>query len=290
MSDNPYDELAALDDFDQLPASTPHSDGHVRTGTVESTISESKVARYEEPCKACRGSGRFYSYTGRLVGPCFKCKGKGVRYFKQPAEVREKARKQAQLRRERAAADKAGKGADWLRVNPECRDWLQSRSERGNEFAQSLLSGLIKFGRLTVPQETALRQAVTRDLEKDKARAAEQAAADEAGFSLREIPTGRYAIEVGGETLLVQLDNVDRGKWAGWVFVKGEDGRLGNQKPGHSYRGKYPEELAALAADPLAAAVAYGRYTGSCCICGRELTNPVSIEAGIGPICAGKFA
>jgi hypothetical protein len=36
-------------------------------------------------------------------------------------------------------------------------------------------------------------------------------------------------------------------------------------------------------------AKAYGRQTGSCCQCGRELTNESSIAAGIGPICAGKF-
>lgn len=33
----------------------------------------------------------------------------------------------------------------------------------------------------------------------------------------------------------------------------------------------------------------FGRETGTCCSCGRELTNPESIEAGIGPICAQKF-
>lgn len=29
-------------------------------------------------------------------------------------------------------------------------------------------------------------------------------------------------------------------------------------------------------------------HEGSCCICGRPLTNPASIAAGIGPDCAGK--
>lgn len=28
-------------------------------------------------CKACNGHGKFVSYTGRVVGDCFKCKGKG---------------------------------------------------------------------------------------------------------------------------------------------------------------------------------------------------------------------
>ena len=33
----------------------------------------------------------------------------------------------------------------------------------------------------------------------------------------------------------------------------------------------------------------YGRRTGTCCCCGATLTNAVSIEAGIGPICAQGF-
>lgn len=41
--------------------------------------------------------------------------------------------------------------------------------------------------------------------------------------------------------------------------------------------------------NPLAAAMKYGKLAGRCCSCGRDLTNPESIEAGIGPICAGRF-
>lgn len=36
-------------------------------------------------------------------------------------------------------------------------------------------------------------------------------------------------------------------------------------------------------------AQAIGKLWGFCCICGRMLTNPESIENGIGPICAEKF-
>lgn len=35
-------------------------------------------------------------------------------------------------------------------------------------------------------------------------------------------------------------------------------------------------------------AVKFGKLYGVCCICGRTLTNEESIEAGIGPVCAGK--
>jgi hypothetical protein len=36
-------------------------------------------------------------------------------------------------------------------------------------------------------------------------------------------------------------------------------------------------------------AQAHGRETGSCCHCGRTLTNPTSIDAGIGPVCAENY-
>ena len=33
----------------------------------------------------------------------------------------------------------------------------------------------------------------------------------------------------------------------------------------------------------------YGKATGQCCVCGRELTNEESVSRGIGPICAERF-
>jgi len=47
--------------------------------------------------------------------------------------------------------------------------------------------------------------------------------------------------------------------------------------------------LLEAANDPLTAAVRYGRETGACSCCGRDLTNAQSIAAGIGPICREKF-
>jgi hypothetical protein len=39
----------------------------------------------------------------------------------------------------------------------------------------------------------------------------------------------------------------------------------------------------------LAELARYGRQFGYCCECGRLLTDPSSVQAGIGPICAGKY-
>jgi hypothetical protein len=48
-------------------------------------------------------------------------------------------------------------------------------------------------------------------------------------------------------------------------------------------------EVFATAESAHAAAVAYGKATGNCGVCGKVLTNPASIEAGIGPVCASKY-
>jgi len=47
--------------------------------------------------------------------------------------------------------------------------------------------------------------------------------------------------------------------------------------------------LRGIEVDPEAAAVLYGKASGNCSICGRDLTDPESIERGIGPICAAKY-
>ena len=49
------------------------------------------------------------------------------------------------------------------------------------------------------------------------------------------------------------------------------------------------ETIMGAASDPISAAIRYGKVSGECSCCGRELTDPRSIERGIGPICADKF-
>jgi hypothetical protein len=85
-----------------------------------------------------------------------------------------------------------------------------------------------------------------------------------------------------------------------WIKVPGVEGVVGKIEGGvvSIFGGRLrntlaPETLLALLqaieADPERAAVLYGKASGNCSICGRDLTDPESIERGIGPICAGKF-
>ena len=48
-------------------------------------------------------------------------------------------------------------------------------------------------------------------------------------------------------------------------------------------------QIMLFADNPIAWMTSYGKATGYCCVCGRELTNEVSVKNGIGPICAERF-
>jgi hypothetical protein len=69
-------------------------------------------------------------------------------------------------------------------------------------------------------------------------------------------------------------------KYLGKVTRSGLDSRLSDE---------VKAVLNEAAKDPLTVAIRYGKVSGECSCCGRELTDPQSIERGIGPICATKY-
>ena len=84
------------------------------------------------------------------------------------------------------------------------------------------------------------------------------------------------------------------GKNAGAIYVKSDDVYLGKIVGGKFVRAgacsaQDEADLILACQSPEASAVAYGRAYGNCSCCGRELTNALSIELGIGPICREKF-
>lgn len=50
-----------------------------------------------------------------------------------------------------------------------------------------------------------------------------------------------------------------------------------------------PDFLRSLNEDPAGVAAEYGKRNGACCFCARELTDPVSVEQGYGPVCAKRY-
>lgn len=85
-----------------------------------------------------------------------------------------------------------------------------------------------------------------------------------------------------------------------WVKLAGREGVFGKIENGalslfwgrlHTAKvdAKVVEaDLLRIEQDPEAAAVLHGKASGRCSICSRDLTDPVSIERGVGPICLGK--
>lgn len=59
-------------------------------------------------------------------------------------------------------------------------------------------------------------------------------------------------------------------------------------QPGQKCDQQLTQAIVKLGEDPMEAAVAYGRVTGECAICGRRLDNADSIARGVGPICFEK--
>jgi hypothetical protein len=113
------------------------------------------------------------------------------------------------------------------------------------------------------------------------------------GLDLTNVPSGRYAVPGGDTRLKVKIDNVAKGKWAGWVFVKdaaeyGHQKRYGSQRPGSMYKGEIEDALRAIANDIAGAAAAWGHLTDTCTFCGLPLELGESVRRGYGEKCASN--
>lgn len=207
----------------------------------------------------------------------------------------------------------------WRADHGDVIDWIEAHRS-SNEFARSLDNALSRFGTLTERQVAAVRRGlqpvqqslplvghlqpphVTAAAPSDAARTyrehAQSAAFTAAHIDLTGLPTGRYAVPGGDSRLKVLVRSLvgpehASDRWAGFVFVSdaaeyGRRRRYGMQRPGKWYVGEIENELRAILANPQGAAVAYGKLTSHCSVCGRPLEDSESIARGIGPVCAAK--
>ena len=286
--------------------------GPVRTVPVKPVPEfKSAVDRFEESCPKCRGRGRFISYTGRDVGPCFTCKGNGKQVFKTSADSRAKSRNNAAARKaERKAADMIA----FMEREPEVTAWIQTEMNKAQPFAFAVAmhDALVQWGDLTAGQLAACHKLVARNVERQAAKAAAVANAPAVDVAKLEtaFATARKNAERPGQkgvmvkAIKLQSDNGQTVKftpgsigstWEGMIFAKSADGKkLGHVKGGR-FIAKFDctevEKAAVIdcATDPEKAAVAFGKAFSSCGMCGRGLLNDESIARGIGPICAERF-
>jgi len=291
----------ALDDiFGGLEAAPRHvlADAEVARATRAATT-------YTENCPSCRGSGQFRSYSGRVVGDCFKCKGKGTQTFKTSSEQRAKSQASATATRDRKAATAAEQANAWLDANPVEAEWLREPVKGDFTFHADMLAALVKYGELTERQEAAVRNAAAKSAARKLQWAADRAERDAgaAVLSLDKIRTGfdsavRFLKRPKLRIADIQFSLAPAtGRNAGCIYVvrANDDTYLGKITQDDKFitsrdcTAADSETVARVAADPAAAATAHGHQFGNCSCCGRELTNPESVARGIGPICAERW-
>lgn len=304
MCGNCNDPFHGLDDDLDDVFGAPLSEADKQAGQ---NLAASQAARYEEKCPSCGGSGRWVSRGGFSSGSCFKCKGTGKLAFRTSYADRMKA---AAKRTEKADEKRVQLQADrakWVRENADDFEWMRAKSEsdRPFEFAVSMYEALMKYGSLTERQHATVTRLRLADAERAVQRKveAEQRAANAPVVNVSAIETAfATAKEKGIKKPKMKLAGFKfseapaHGRNAGALYVVRveDDQYLGKVQGGRFMRVREcsadtEAEVIAVASDPHNAAIAYGRRTGNCAICGRELTNHASIDLGIGPICAAKY-
>ena len=293
---NPFADLEDDGAFDaELNSGAPVNPHLLTDPTLDQVYthgSSIKGAMFETKCKACKGSGAFYSYTGRYVGQCFKCHGTGIIKTKTDPVKLEAARVARNAKKVRDANAAKDNAAAFLEAHPDIAEWFTDNAS-WMDFARSLRDQLIKKGSLGPKQISAAERSAAKMAAKKAAKAVEHSA-DDSELDISEL-SGYYAVPQGETRLKVRISHPRKdSRWFGTTFVDdgaayGQRRNYGRQAPGANYNGKIQKELAAILANPIEAQQEYGRLTGTCGACGRHLEDEASIELGIGPICRGKL-
>ncbi|TIM41768.1 MAG: hypothetical protein E5Y55_24120 [Mesorhizobium sp.] len=246
------------------------------------------------PCPKCLGTGRWGAARSCDWTPCFKCGGKGKVSKGVIAAAKGKVTKAANL---------AARKAEFEGANPTLMAGLREISN-WHTFARELIGKFEEYGSLTDGQVVAALASLAKVKEKQAERAAARATetADRSGeVGIERINALFATASAAGLKKPVfrtsRLVIKPAKQHPGTLYVT--DKALAGEYVGKIVNGKFearreakPDTLALLcsiAADPMKAATDYGRSTGECGCCGRELTDPASVATGIGPICAGKW-
>lgn len=271
-----------FDDLDTNPtASTPKK---VDTAAIRAGAHIANGGDAMHTCAKCSGTGM------TRWGQCYQCQGKGQRSTRSLAAS--KAKVTAAINRENREQAFRRDHADVIEFLGRNSDW--------SDFYRELNAKLAEYGFLTENQLAA----VQRGMAKMAARKAEKAAARAAAAPVVDMTAIEKlfatAIDNDIKRPIFRADGIEisrapaTGRNAGALYVKAGGEYAGKITAGkfHSAYGA-PQDtfqrLQAVAVDPLAESVKYARRTGNCGMCGRQLVDPVSIRAGIGPICADNW-
>ncbi len=161
------------------------------------------------------------------------------------------------------------------------------KSWKYNDFVSNLLSRK----NLSVSQESWLHYIATQDVIDSETPA-------EAGDYLKLVNTMYNAVQNNVRKLQVRLpgitlSTVNKGVNIGCVYVYENNQYVAKITTSGVLIGNVSDDVKNLLEDAndnlLQLAKIYGHESGSCSICGRTLNDPLSVQMGIGPICAKRF-
>lgn len=247
------------------------------------------------PCARCGGTGKYRGFrVHQQEEVCFSCKGRGHHFKSAGDRFAAKAKREQGVRNAQTNRREAFEAAQ-----PGLLAWMHR--QEWSAFLQEMARNIDTPRGLTDGQLAA----VLNTKAKQEARRIEQAQAKAAGaieVSLATIETmfdaarekGLKKLAYRARGLVVSPANAT-GTNPGAIYVKTAGGEyLGKVMAGKFMATReatdtHKAALLQIAADPAGEARRYGKETGVCCCCGRELTDPKSIAAGIGPICAESW-
>jgi hypothetical protein len=248
------------------------------------------------PCEHCNGTGNWIggrNHNGERK--CFACKGAG--YFKTSTYDRKKARSQRKTSQARKLTEAQ---EDFAEAHPDLIDTLRSYVS-WNEFAGSLVGQFEQRGSLSDNQVASATAMIAKT---NASRAAREEAQANTSVEVDLAPIKQMFEKVhqaGYRKPVYRADGItitrapDHGRNAGALYVKTAEGDYAGKiidnrfRPTASADDDLKAALLKVAADPQAAAVDYGKRSGQCACCGRALTNALSVELGIGPICRDNW-
>lgn len=103
------------------------------------------------------------------------------------------------------------------------------------------------------------------------------------------VPESKYALYDDQGKIIFYEVKTGKGKWSHMQFVDRLVGHPGDWMR-YPVKGKAKADvLLDLDTNPKAAAVRFGKHFTICACCGAPLSDPDSIAAGVGPVCATRF-
>lgn len=116
---------------------------------------------------------------------------------------------------------------------------------------------------------------------------ASQKAQDSKPQDSHNVPSNRYAVTIEGKLRFFKVNNVEAGKWEGWVFVEELFGSQGSFN--HvAIKGKAKFDILKAIAQDEDSLARFGQELGICGMCASPLTDEESRAIGIGPVCRNK--